>query len=45
MGCKIWTTEVVDEQSDKKNSFHAQGRYIDCIDDIFLKVIEPKKGK
>lgn len=28
-----------------KNSLHAQGRYTDCIDEILLKVIEPKKRK
>ena len=30
---------------DMKNNLHAQGRYTDCIDEIPLKIIEPKKRK
>lgn len=30
---------------DMKNNLHAQGRYTDCVDEILLKVIEPKKRK
>lgn len=30
---------------DMKNSLHAQGRYTDCVDEILLKIIEPKKRK
>ena len=42
----------VDEQTiliaaliDMKNNLHAQGRYTDCVDEILLKIIEPKKKK
>jgi len=30
---------------DMKNNLHAQGRYMDCVDEILLKIIEPKKKK
>ena len=30
---------------DMKNNLHAQGRYTDCVDEILLKIIEPKKRK
>lgn len=30
---------------DMKNSLHQQGRYTDCVDEILIKVIEPKKRK
>ncbi len=30
---------------DMKNNLHAQGRYTDCVEEIILKIIEPKKRK
>jgi len=30
---------------DMKNSLHEQGRYTDCVDEILLKIIQPKKRK
>lgn len=30
---------------DMKNTLHSQGRYTDCVDEILLKIIEPKKSK
>lgn len=30
---------------DMKNRLHAQGKYTDCIDEILMKVVEPKKRK
>lgn len=28
---------------DMKNELHQQGRYTDCVDEILIKVIEPKR--
>lgn len=30
---------------DMKNELHQQGRYTDCVDEILMKVIEPKRRK
>jgi len=30
---------------DMKKSLHEQGRYTDCVDEILLKIIQPKKRK
>ena len=30
---------------DMKNELHYQGRYTDCVDELLIKVIEPKKKR
>ena len=30
---------------DMKNELHQQGRYTDCVDEILVKVVEPKRRR
>ena len=30
---------------DMKNELHQQGRYTDCVDEILMKVVEPKRRR